>query len=175
MSELITYDITNRSQLKQTTQQVINNTAIDLGFTTARKSIDIRIRFAKGASHCNWMTGQYVESQQLALWLVKGFKAGRAHKKIRGRPVFDQYLAFHKDEMKNICVRVFNGSGSIRDKAQRAGEEVLRDLKRRIYQGSFYLAPNGGTYAIRKMRAGLGDTPLVAAKRLFEDLEVVVE
>ena len=175
MSELLTYDIKNESQLKQHTQQIINKTAIDLGFTTARKSLNIKIRFKRGASHCNWLTGQYVESQQLALWLVKGFKAGKAHKKIRGRPVFDQYLTFHKDEMKNICLREFRGSGSIAVKARRAGEAVMRDFKRRVYQGSFYLAPNGGKYAFKKMRAGLGDTPLVAWKKLFEDLEDVIE
>ena len=175
MAGAITYEITNESQLKQHTQQIVNKTAVKLGFTTARKQLDIKIRFKKGASHRNWMTGQFTESQQLAMWLVKGFKAGRTHKRIRGRPVFDQYLTFHKDEMKNICINAFKGSGSIQTKAERAGKAVLADFKRRIYQGSFYLAPNGGSYAIRKWKKGYGDIPLKASKRLFEDLEVVIE
>lgn len=175
MAGLISYEITNKNQLQSMTEQVINKTAVQLGFTTARKSLTIRIRFKKGASHKSWNSGKMTESQQLAQWLVSGFKAGKAHKRIRGRPVFDQYLTFHKDEVKNICINAFKGSGSIREKALRAGEKVKEDLKRRIYQGSFYLAPNGGRYAVEKMKHGYGDIPLVATKALFEDLEVVVE
>jgi hypothetical protein len=175
MAGLIKYEITNKGQLRAHTQEVANKTAIKLGFTTAKKSLTIKIGFKKGASHKSWNSGSLVESQQLAQWLVSGFKAGRAHKRIRGRPVFDQYLTFHKDEIKNICTNAFKGSGSIQTKALRAGNKIKEDLKRRIYQGSFYLAANGGQYAIKKIMKGYGDIPLVATKALFEDLEVVVD
>lgn len=176
MAGLVQYQITNAQTLKAHSQEIVNKTAVRLGFDSARKSITVRIRFRKGASHQSWNSGKLTEAQQLATWLVKGFRAGRARTKIRARPVFDQYLQFHGSEIRNRCVQVFNSykGRSIKDRALIAGEEIKRDFQRRIYQGSFYLAPNMGHYALKKMRL-YGDTPLVATKALFKDLEVVIE
>lgn len=175
MAGFVSYDITNGSQLKRTTQEVIDKTATKLGFSTARKSLNIIIRFKKGASHRSWNSGKVLSSQKLATYLVSGFRAGRAHKRIKARPVFDKYLEEYSEEMRDICVRAFNAHDSIANKAYTAGIRVMRDLKRKIYKGSFNLAPNRGDYAARKWAKGYGDVPLVATKSLFEDLEVVVE
>lgn len=174
MAGFVSYNIENGSQLKNNTQQLINKTAYDIGFTTARKSLHIIIRFKKGASHRSWNSGKMLPSQKLAEYLVKGFKAGRAHKRIKARPVFDQYLEEYSEDMKDICVWVFRAHASIVDKAYTAGHYILRDFKQKIYQGSFNLAPNKGDYAARKWAKGYGDVPLVATKALFEDLEVVI-
>lgn len=175
MAGFVSYDIENNSQLKNNTQQIIDKTAIKLGFSTARKSLTIKIRFKKGASHRSWNSGEMLPSQRLAEYLVKGFKAGKAHKRIKARPVFDKYLEEYSEEMKEICVRAFRAHDSIRNKAYTAGLRIMRDLKRKIYSGSFNLAPNRGEYAARKWAKGYGDVPLVAQKKLFEDLEVVIE
>ena len=175
MAGFVSYSIENGSQLKNNTQQLINKTAYDIGFTTARKSLHIIIRFKKGASHRSWNSGKMLPSQKLAEYLVKGFKAGKAHKRIKARPVFDRYLEEYSEEMKEICVRAFRAHDSIHNKAYTAGLRIMRDLKRKIYNGSFNLAPNRGDYAARKWAKGYGDVPLVATKSLFEDLEVVIE
>lgn len=175
MAGFVSYEIENGNQLKSHSQEVVNKTAIDLGFTTARKDLTIRIGFKKGASHLSWNSGAEVSSQKLAKWLMTGFRAGKARKRIRARPVFDQYLQFHSTEMKWICVNEFKRSGTIATKAVRAGRAVMEHMKHLIYQGSFYLAPNTGKYAQKKERAGYGDIPLVATKALFKDLEVTIE
>lgn len=174
MAGYVRYELENEQTLKAQSQEVLEKTAIGLGFESARKSINIKIRFKKGASHRSWNSGSLVESQELAMYLVNGFRAGRKHKRIPARPVFDQYLELYGDEIHDICVHEFRRHVSIRERAERAGLAVMRDFKRRIYQGSFSLAPNTGKYAKRKMGAGYGDTPLVATKALFEDLEVIV-
>ena len=175
MAGYVNYEIENEQQLKTHSQEVIDKTAVELGFTTARKEITIKIGFKKGASHKSWNSGAMVSSQRLANWLVRGFRAGRTHKRIKGRPVFDQYLQFHSTEMKWICVNTFRRHDSIRNKAYIAGQKVLEHMKHLIYQGSFYLAPNMGKYAEKKDARGYGDIPLVATKSLFEDLEVTIE
>lgn len=174
MSGYVRYELENEQTLKAQSQELLNKTAVRLGFDTSRKSIRILIRFRKGASHRSWNSGSLLESQQLALYLVNGFRAGRKHKRIPARPVFDEYLELYGEEIRDICVREFRRHVSIRERAMNAGEAVLRDFKHRIYQGSFALAPNTGKYAKRKMGAGYGDIPLVATKALFEDLEVVI-
>ena len=174
MAGYVRYELENEQTLKAQSQEVLEKTAIGLGFESARKSISIKIRFKKGASHRSWNSGSLVESQELAMYLVNGFRAGRKHKRIPARPVFDQYLELYGDEIHDICVHEFRRHVSIRERAERAGLAVMRDFKRRIYQGSFSLAPNTGKYAKRKMGAGYGDTPLVATKALLEDLEVIV-
>ena len=174
MPSFAAYKITNSNQLKSQTQQVIDKTALDLGFTTARKSLTITIRFKKGASHKSWNSGKMVESQQLAEWLTGGFKAGGRSPRIAKRPVFDRYLEAYSDHIKDLCVLAFQGSGSIQDKAYRAGHYVMEDLKHKIYSGSIALASNKGKYLKDKRAAGYGDIPLVATKTLFEDLEVVI-
>lgn len=175
MAGFVSYEIENEHQLKSHSQEVVNKTAIDLGFTTARKDLTIRIGFKKGASHLSWNSGAQVSSQKLAQWLMRGFRAGRRGKRIKARPVFDQYLQFHSTEMKWICINAFRRSGSIATKAMRAGREIKEHMKHLIYQGSFYLAPNMGEYAEKKERAGYGDIPLVATKALFNDLEVTIQ
>ena len=175
MAGVISYDIKNGSQLKNNTQQIVDKTAVKLGFSTARKSLTIKIRFKKGASHRSWNSGETLSSQKLAEYLVKGFRAGKAHKRIKARPVFDKYLEEYSEEMRDICIRAFKAHDSIQNKAYTAGLRVMRDLKRKIYNGSFNLAPNRGEYAARKWAKGYGDVPLVATKALFGDLEVVVE
>lgn len=174
MAGFISYEIENQGQLKQQTQQVIDRTAIELGFKTARKGLDIVIKFAEGASHSSWNSSSLTDSQQLALWLTGGFRAGKSRTRIPARPVFSNYVNFHRDEIKNRCVQAFQGSGSIETKALRAGEEILEDLKRQIYRGSLYVAPNSGDYARRKLKKGYGDIPFVATKDLLEDLEVQI-
>lgn len=175
MAGYIRYEFENEQTLKAQSTEVLNKVAIGLGFETARKSLNIKIRFKKGASHRSWNSGSLLPSQELAMYLVKGFRAGRKHKRIPKRPVFDMYLEEYSEEIADICAYAFRGSGTIRERAKRAGEAVKNDFKRRIYQGSFDLAPNTGKYAKRKWGAGYGDIPLVATKKLFEDLEVVVE
>lgn len=174
MAAPISYSITNQQQLKAQTQQVINKTALDLGFGTARKSLTVRIRMRKGVGHRSWNSGAVVTSEALIGWLTHGFRAGTKHKRIKGRPVFDQYIELYSEDIKQLCIKAFKGSGSIKEKAYRAGVMVMNDLKHKVYQGSFNLAPNHGKYAKRKYGAGYGDVPLVATKHLFEALEVVV-
>lgn len=175
MAGYVRYELENEQTLKAQSQEVLEKTAIGLGFESARKSINIKIRFKKGASHRSWNSGSMLLSQELAMYLVSGFRAGRKRKRIPARPVFDQYLDSYADRLHDICVRAFRTSGTIKERAERAGDAVLEDFKHLIYEGSFNLAPNTGKYAKRKMGAGLGDTPLVATKKLFEDLEVVIE
>lgn len=175
MAEYIRYEFENERTLKAQSTEILNKTAIGLGFESARKSINIKIRFKKGASHRSWNSGSLLPSQELAIYLVKGFRAGRKHKRIPKRPVFDMYLEEYSEEIADICAYAFRGRGTIRQRAKKAGEAILYDFKRHIYQGSFNLAPNTGKYAKRKWGAGYGDIPLVATKKLFEDLEVVVE
>lgn len=175
MAGYIRYEFENERTLKAQSTEVLNKVAIGLGFETARKSLNIKIRFKKGASHRSWNSGSLLPSQELAMYLVKGFRAGRKHKRIPKRPVFDMYLEEYSEEIADICAYAFRRSGTIKERAKRAGEAVKEDFKRRIYQGSFNLAPNTGKYAKRKWGAGYGDIPLVATKKLFEDLEVVVE
>lgn len=175
MAGFISYEIENQGQLKQQTQEVLNRTAVALGFDTARKSLDITIRFAKGASHQSWSAGSVTSSQQLALWLTGGFRAGKGHVRVPPRPALDNYVHFHSAEIKNRCVQAFQASGTIRDKAYKAGVEIMEDLKRQVYRGSLYLIPNSGSYRKRKMRHGYGDVPFVATKALMKDLEVVIE
>jgi hypothetical protein len=175
MAGYVRYELENEQTLKAQSQELLNKTAIGLGFESARKQVRIIIRFKKGASHRSWNSGSLLPSQELAMYLVKGFRAGIKHKRIPARPVFDQYLEYYGEEIHDICVREFRRHVSIRERAERAGLAIMRDFKRRIYQGSFNLAPNTGKYAKRKMGAGYGDIPLVATKKLFEDLEVVVE
>lgn len=175
MAGVISYNIENGSQLKNNTQQIVDKTAVKLGFSTARKSVQIKIRFKKGASHRSWNSGKMLPSQKLADLLVRGFRAGKAHKRIKARPVFDKYLEEYSDDMREICIRAFRAHDSIQNKAYTAGLRIMRDLKRKIYRGSFNLAPNRGEYANRKQAKGYGDIPLVATKALFEDLEVVIE
>lgn len=175
MAGYIRYEFENEQTLKAQSTEILNKTAIGLGFESARKSINIKIRFKKGASHRSWNSGSLLPSQELAIYLVKGFRAGKKHKRIPKRPVFDMYLEEYSEEIADICAYAFRGRGTIRQRAKKAGEAILHDFKRRIYQGSFNLAPNTGKYAKRKWGAGYGDIPLVATKKLFEDLEVVVE
>lgn len=175
MAGYIRYEFENEQTLKAQSTEILNKTAIGLGFESARKSINIKIRFKKGASHRSWNSGSLLPSQELAIYLVKGFRAGKKHKRIPKRPVFDMYLEEYSEEIADICAYAFRGKGTIRQRAKKAGEAILQDFKRRIYQGSFNLAPNTGKYAKRKWGAGYGDIPLVATKKLFEDLEVVVE
>lgn len=175
MAGYIRYEFENEQTLKAQSTEVLNKVAIGLGFETARKSLNIKIRFKKGASHRSWNSGSLLPSQELAMYLVKGFRAGRKHKRIPKRPVFDLYLQEYSEDIADMCAYAFRGSGTIRERAKRAGEAIKNDFKRRIYQGSFDLAPNTGKYAKRKWGAGYGDIPLVATKKLFEDLEVVVE
>lgn len=170
----IFYNLTEQLQLKNISQEVVNKTAVKLGFTTARKSLKIRIRFKKGASHKSWNSGKLTDSQELAEWLTGGFRAGGRSPRIAKRPVFDRYLELYSQEIKDLCVRAFKGSGSIKEKAYKAGRLVLNDMKHKIYSGSIPLALNHGQYLKRKRAAGYGDTPLVATKQLFEDLEVVI-
>ena len=176
MAGLISYEITNKNQLQSMTEQVINKTAVQLGFTTARKSLTIKIRFKKGASHKSWNSGKMTESQQLAKWLTGGFKAGGRSPRIAKRPVFDKYMELYSDHVKNICAQVFKTYShySVRDRAYIAGRRVMEDMKRKIYSGSIPLASNHGQYLKKKRAAGYGDIPLVATKMLFEDLEVVI-
>ena len=174
MAGYIRYEFENEQTLKAQSTEILNKTAIGLGFESTRKSVDIKIRFKKGASHRSWNSGSLLPSQELAIYLVKGFRAGRTHKRIRARPVFDQYMEYYSDDIRDICIRKFRHHVSIRERAENAGKAIMQDFKRKIYQGSFNLAPNTGKYAKRKMGVGYGDTPLVATKALFEDLEVVV-
>lgn len=182
MAGFVRYDITNAQTLKSHSQQVLDKTAFDLGFDTARKSINIKIRFKKGASHRNWNNGKMMNSQALANMLVNGYRCRKpGHTRRTGvrvppRPVFDNYLSLYSEEMRNIVIDTFNKykGRSVKERCEIAGERIMYDFKRKIYQGSLGLADNQGQYLIRKMGAGLGDTPLVASKTLFEDLEVIV-
>lgn len=182
MAGFVKYDITNAQTLKAHSQQVLDKTLFDLGIETARKQLDIIIRFKKGASHKNWLTGQMVNSQALANMLINGYrcrKPGRSRrtgKRVPPRPVFDNYLSLYSQEMRDIVVDTFNKykNRSIKERCEIAGERIMDDFKRKIYQGSVGLEVNHGNYAIRKLGAGYGDIPLVATKALFEDLEVIV-
>lgn len=174
MAGFIEYDIVNEQQLKAHSQQVVDKVALQLGFTTAKKGLTVRIQMRKGVGHRSWNSGATVTSEALIRWLTHGFRAGSKHKRIKGRPVFDEYLSLYSEDIANMCALAFRGSGSIREKSLRAGRAVLNDLKKKIYQGSFNLASNTGKYALRKWGAGYGDVPLVATKHLFEALEVVI-
>ena len=174
MSGMVSYNITNESQLKQQAAHVFDGVSFDLGFTTARKSIDIEIRFKHGASHQSWNSGSMTEVQQLAQWLVSGFHAGKQKIPVPGRPVFDNYLAYYSDTMYDICIKAFNGSGTIAEKAERAGRLILRDFKRKIYTGSLAVDGNSAIYGKRKRRKGYGDAPFIATNALLSDLEVVI-
>lgn len=173
-SKFVSYEIENEQQLKSHTQQLVDKTAYNLGFTTARKSITIRIGFKKGASHVSWNSGSEVSSAALAKWLMGGFRAG-GRKRIKARPAFGNYLQYHSEEMRDICVQVFRRHDSIRNKAYAAGKAVMNDIKHKIYQGSLGLAPNMGKYAEKKYGKGYGDIPLVATKALLNDIEVTIE
>lgn len=175
MEGIVSYNV-NEKYLKSTAQQAVDSTAIKLGFTTARKSLTIKIRFKKGASHRSWNSGKLTDSQELAEWLTGGFRAGGRSPRVAKRPVFDRYLDIYSEDIKNICVSTFSTyrNYSIRDRAYIAGTRVMEDMKRKIYSGSIPLASNHGKYLKRKRGAGYGDIPLVATKTLFEDLEVVI-
>ena len=172
----VEYTFDNERQLKSNSQEVLDKTALKLGFTTARKSMTIKIRMRKGVGHQSWNSPKsIVDSEELFRWLTGGFRAGTKHKRIRGRPVLDQYIQLYSEDIAVMCAMAFRKSGTIKDKCYRAGVMILDDLKHKIYSGSFNLAPNVGKYAKRKWGAGYGDIPLVATKRLMETLEVVVE
>ena len=178
MSKLVQYKITNETTLKSQTQEVVDKTAFALGFDTARKSIEIHIRFALGASHQSWNSPKsFTDAQTLADWLVSGFHAGRQHVWVPGRPVFDNYMASYGERVHQICAYVFNTYKhySIRDRANIAGEYILKDFRNKVYQGSLGVNSNSGDYAKRKARKGYGDAPFVATKALLQDLEVVIE
>lgn len=172
-TKFVSYRIENEQQLKSQSQQLVDKTTLDLGFTTARKGLTIRIGFKKGASHVSWNSGSEVSSAALARWLMSGFRAG-GRTRIKARPVFDLYLQYYSEEMRDICVREFRKHEAITRKAYSAGIAVMNDIKRKIYQGSFNLAPNMGKYAEKKYGKGYGDIPLVATKALLKDMEVTI-
>ena len=172
-TKFVSYNFENEQQLKSHSQHLIDKTTLDLGFTTARRDLTIRIDFRKGASHISWNSKSVVPTATLARWLMSGFRAG-GRRRIKARPVFDLYLQYYSDEMRDICVRAFRQRGSIRNKAYAAGVAVMNDIKHKIYEGSFNLAPNMGKYAEKKFSKGYGDVPLVATKALLKDMEVTV-
>lgn len=177
MSGFVRYSFDNAETLKAQSAQVVDSTAYALGFDTARKSLNISIRFARGASHQSWNSGSLTDSQQLAEWLVNGFHAGKQKTPVPGRPVFDNYMAYYGEQMQEICASVFRtySHWSIRDRAYKAGKAVLRDFRNRVYNGSLGVASNSSTYLKRKLRKCGGDAPFVATKALLNDLEVVIE
>jgi len=170
---VVRYSIQNQGQLRQQSQRVVNKTALELGFTTARKSLTIKIRFKKGASHTSWNSGKEVSTRKLARWLMGGFHAGKAKVYVTARPAFEEYTQNYSQHIRDICVEVFRHSGTIHDKALRAGNAIKADMTRKVYEGSLNLAANVGKYAERKA-AHYGDIPLVATKALMNDLEVVI-
>lgn len=182
MAGYVRYEFENEQTLKSHSQQVLDKTAFELGFDTARKSIQIIIRFKRGASHKNWLTGQWVSSQALANMLVNGYRcrkprhARRTGKRVPPRPVFDNYVSLYSQDMTQIVVDTFRRYKrySIKERSVIAGERIMQDFKKKIYSGSLALEQNHGKYAVRKFGAGYGDIPLVASKSLFEDLEVIV-
>jgi hypothetical protein len=173
-TKLVSYKVENEQQLKSHSQQLVDKATLDLGFTTARRDLTIRIGFKKGASHVSWNSKSVVSSAALAKWLMSGFRAG-GRRRIKARPAFDNYLQYHSEEMRDICVQAFKRHDSIRNKAYAAGKAVMNDIKRKIYQGSLGLAPNMGKYAEKKYGKGYGDIPLVATKALLNDMEVTIE
>jgi hypothetical protein len=183
MAGLVRYEIKNEASLKAQSQNVVDKVAFELGFQTKRKELNIQIRFKKGATHANWCNGKSVLSEDLINMLVSGYrcrKPGRIRRTgatVPARPVFDNYLELYSERMRDTVIKTFQtySHWSIPDRCRMAGKKIIDDFKKQIYSGSLGLAPNQGKYALRKMGAGYGDIPLVATKKLFEDLEVVVE
>ena len=64
MAGYVRYELENEQTLKAQSQEVLEKTAIGLGFESARKSINIKIRFKKGASHRSWNSGSMLLSQE---------------------------------------------------------------------------------------------------------------
>ena len=173
-TKFVSYKVENEQQLKSHSQYLVDKATFDLGFTTARRDLIIRIGFRKGASHVSWNSGSEVSSVALAKWLMGGFRAG-GKRRIKARPAFGNYLQYHSEEMRDICVKAFRRHDSIRNKAYAAGKAIMNDIKHKIYQGSLGLAPNMGKYAEKKYGKGYGDIPLVATKALLNDIEVTIE
>lgn len=172
-TKFVSYKVENEHQLRSHSQQLVDKATLDLGFTTARRGLTIRIGFRKGASHVSWNSKSVVSSAALARWLMSGFRAG-GRRRIKARPVFDLYIQNYSEEMRDICVRAFRRHDSIVSKAYSAGVAIMNDIKHKIYQGSFNLAPNMGKYAEKKFGKGYGDIPLVATKALLKDMEVTI-
>lgn len=172
-TKFVSYKVENEQQLKSHSQQLVDKATLDLGFTTARRGLTIRIGFKKGASHISWNSKSVVSTASLARWLMSGFRAG-GRKRIKARPVFDLYLQYYSEEMRDICISKFRQHSSIANKAYAAGVAIMNDIKHKIYAGSFNLAPNMGKYAEKKFGKGYGDVPLVATKALLKDMEVTI-
>lgn len=183
MAALIHYEIENEASLKAHSQDVADKVAFELGFQTKKKELSIKIRFKKGASHTNWHNNKSILSEDLINILVTGYRGRKPGRKRRtgatvpARPVFDSYLEHYSERMRDIVIKTFQtySHWSIRERCRMAGKKIIEDFKKQIYTGSLGLASNQGKYALRKMGAGYGDIPLVATKKLFEDLEVVIE
>lgn len=180
---MIRYEIENEASLKAHSQDVADKVAFELGFQTKKKELHIKIRFKKGASHTNWRNNKSILSEDLINILVSGYRCRKPGRKRRtgvtvpARPVFDNYLELYSEHMRDIVIKTFQtySHWSIRERCRMAGKKIIEDFKKQIYTGSLGLASNQGKYALRKMGAGYGDIPLVATKKLFEDLEVVIE
>ena len=177
MAGFISYQIENEQSLKEHSQELVDKVAFELGFKTKRKEVRLAIRFAKGASHTNWRTGQTTyDAEELARLLVRGFRSKHGER-IRPRPFFKNYMNYYSEDVRDIVIETFRiySHWSVTNRCYMAGKRILEDFKRKVYTGSLGLAGNQGKYALRKIGAGYGDLPLVVTKAMFEALEVVVE
>lgn len=165
---------------KTTAEMAFEKTAIKLGFTSPKRSSHIKIRVKKGAAHVSWSNpkSSITDAAVLAEVLIEGFKVKGRAKGIRvpARPIFTNYASIYRDDMVEIIRKTFKSYShwSVRDRAVQAGKAIIRDLKKKAYNGSLDLVANQGKYAARKL-ARYGDAPFVATKALLNSLEVVIE
>lgn len=180
MAGFVRYEIENEASLKAHSQDVADKVAFELGFETKRKQLDIKIRFKKGASHANWINSKHSPDADVLIgYLVNGYKCGGRAKgaSVKPRPVFDNYADKYSEDMKEIVVQTFRtySHWSVPDRCVVAGRKIMEDFKKKIYSGSLGLVKNEGKYLELKLKYGKGDIPLVATKKLFDALEVVIE
>ena len=166
---------------KTTAEMAFEKTAIKLGFTSPKRSLHIKIRVKKGASHVSWSNpkSSITDAAVLAAVLIKGFRAKKGRAKgvrVPARPIFTNYASMYRNDMVEIIRKTFKSYShwSVRDRAVHAGKAIIRDLKKKAYNGSLDLAVNQGKYAAKKL-AKYGDAPFVATKALLNSLEVVIE
>lgn len=159
---------------------VAEKTAIALGFESPRRAVHIKIRFKKGVSHTSWCSKSSIDDvRALADLLIKGYRIKKGRAKgvsVPARPIFDNYMANYGNEVIYIVEKAFTTyrKWSVKDRARKAGENIMKHLQEKTYNGSIGLAANQGKYAARKA-AKYGDAPFVATRDLLHNLEVVVE
>lgn len=143
--------------------------------TSARKSVAIKIRFKKGASHKSWRRGTVSSVWDVAGGLINGTYGGNIGYSGTARPIFENYREMREDFIKDTIAKMFSDTyshWSYADRLAVAGERIKRDLVEQVKMRKLGLAPNTGDYARRKRHQFGLRAPFEATGALLKELEV---